>query len=95
VVEGQIIFNVDEQRIEAKPGTFVNIPPNVLHSFKNETNENAKLIIVLSPAGLEQFFVETGLEVSNNSVKPPPLNDEQTQKLVSLASKYGMEIRPP
>jgi uncharacterized RmlC-like cupin family protein len=95
VVEGQIIFNVDEQRIEAKPGTFVNIPPNVLHSFKNETNENAKLIIVLSPAGLEQFFVDTGLEVSNNSVKPPPLTDEQTQKLVSLASKYGMEIRPP
>jgi glyoxylate utilization-related uncharacterized protein len=95
VVEGQIIFNVDGQRIEAKPGTFVNIPPNVLHSFKNETNENAKLIIVLSPAGLEQFFVEVGLEVSNNSVKPPPYDDEQKQKLVSLASKYGMEIRPP
>jgi len=95
VVEGQIIFYVDEQRIEAKPGTFVNIPPNVLHSFKNETNENAKLIIVLSPAGLEQFFVEAGLEVSNNSVKPPPLNDEQIQKFVSSASKYGMEIRPP
>jgi quercetin dioxygenase-like cupin family protein len=68
---------VDEQRIEAKPGTFVNISPNVLHSFKNETNENAKMIIVLSPAGLEQFFVEAGLEVSNNSVKPPPLTDEE------------------
>jgi quercetin dioxygenase-like cupin family protein len=95
VVEGQIIFNVDGQRIEAKPGTFVNIPPDVLHSFKNETNENAKMIIVLSPAGLEQFFVEAGLEVSNNSVKPPPLTDEEKQKLVSLASKYGMEIRLP
>ena len=95
VVEGQIIFIVDGQRIEAKPGTFVNIPPDVLHSFKNETNENAKMIIVLSPAGLEQFFVEASLEVSNNSVKPPPLTDEEKQKLVSLASKYGMEIRLP
>lgn len=95
VVEGQIIFNVDGQRIEAKPGTFVNIPPDVLHSFKNETNENAKMIIVLSPAGLEQFFVEAGLEVSNNNVRPPPLTDEEKQKLVSLASKYGMEIRLP
>ena len=95
VVEGQIIFNVDGQRIEAKPGTFVNIPADVLHSFKNETNENAKMIIVLSPAGLEQFFVEAGLEVSDNSVKPPPLTDEEKQKLVSLASKYGMEIRLP
>ena len=49
-IEGQITFNVDGQRIEAKPGTFVNIPPNVLHSFKIETSEIAKLIIVLSPA---------------------------------------------
>jgi quercetin dioxygenase-like cupin family protein len=35
---------VDKQRIEAKPGTFVNVPPNVLHSFKNETNQTAKLV---------------------------------------------------
>ena len=95
IIEGQIIFKVDGHRIEAEHGTFVNVPRNVLHSFKNETNENAKMIIVLSPAGLEQFFVEAGSEVSNNSVKPPPLTDEEKQKLVSLASKYGMEIRLP
>ena len=94
IIEGQIILNVDGQRIEAKPGTFVNIPPNVLHSFKNETNETAKLIIVLSPAGMEQLFVEVGLEITNNSVKPPPFNSEQKQKLARLASKYGMEIKP-
>jgi mannose-6-phosphate isomerase-like protein (cupin superfamily) len=94
IIEGQIIFYVDEQRIEAKPGTFVNIPPNVLHSFKNETYEIAKLIIVLSPAGMDQLFVEVGLEISNNNVMPPPFNNEQKQKLASLASKYGMEIRP-
>ena len=85
---------MDEQRIEAKPGTFVNIPPNVLHSFKNETYEIAKLIIVLSPTGLEQLFVEVGLEISNNSAKPHPFNNGQKQKLASLASKYGIEIRP-
>jgi mannose-6-phosphate isomerase-like protein (cupin superfamily) len=95
IIEGQIIFNVDEQRIEAKPGTFVNVPPNVWHSFKNETNEIAKLIIVLSPAGMEQLFVEVGLEISDTSVKPPPFNNEQIQKLVRLAPKYGMEIKPP
>jgi hypothetical protein len=65
-----------------------------LHSFKNETSEIAKLIIVLSPAGMEQLFVDVGLEIPNNSVKPPPFNKEQKQKLARLASKYGMEIRP-
>lgn len=94
IIEGQLTFDVDGQKIEAKPGAFVNVPPNVLHSFKNETDEAAKIIIVLSPAGMEHLFVEVGLESSNNSVKPPPFTDAQKQKLSRLASKYGMEIRP-
>src|SRR6266511_4118256 len=94
VIEGQITFNVDKERIEAKPGTFVNVPPNVLHSFKNETNDIVKLIIILSPPGLEQIFVEIGAEVSDINVKPPPFTNEQIQKFPSLATKYGLEIRP-
>jgi mannose-6-phosphate isomerase-like protein (cupin superfamily) len=93
VVEGQIIFKVGKQRLEAKPGTFVNVPPNVLHSFKNETNEIAKLIIILSPPGMEQLFVEIGMEVSDINIKPPPFTNEQIQKLPALAAKYGMEIK--
>ena len=95
VIEGQITFMVEKQRIEAKPGTFVNVPPNVLHSFKNETNETAKLIGILSPAGFEQFFVEVGVEVSDINIKPPPFTNEQIQKLASIAPKYGMELKPP
>ncbi len=94
VIEGQLTFNVDKERIEAKPGTFVNVPPNVLHSFKNETNDIAKLIIILSPPGLEQIFVEIGAEVSDINVKPPPFTNEQIQKFPSFATKYGLEIRP-
>jgi mannose-6-phosphate isomerase-like protein (cupin superfamily) len=94
IIEGQLTFDVDGEIIEAKPGAFVNVPPNVLHSFKNETNETTKIIIVLSPAGMEHLFVEVGLESSNNSVKPPPFSDAQKQKLSRLAVKYGMEIRP-
>src|SRR6476660_1290222 len=94
VIEGQLIFKVDKQRIEAKPRTFVNVPPNVLHSFKNETNEIAKLIIILSPPGMEQLFIEIGMEVSDINIKPPPFTNEQIQKLPTLASKYGMEIKP-
>ena len=79
VIEGQITFKVDKQRLVAKPGTFVDVPPNVLHSFKNETDETAKLIIILSPPGLEQLFVEVGLEVSDINIKPQPFTNEQKQ----------------
>jgi len=93
LVEGQLTFTVDKERIEAKPGTFINIPPNVLHTFKNETNEIAKLITILSPPGMEQFFVDLGIEVSDIDVKPPPYTKEQIQKLSHLVTKYCMEIR--
>ena len=85
---------MDGHIFEAKPGAFVNVPPNVLHSFKNETNETAKIIILLSPPRNGHLFVEVGLKSSNNSVRPPLFSDAQKQKLSRLASKYGMEIRP-
>jgi quercetin dioxygenase-like cupin family protein len=95
VVEGQVTFKADGQTVIAKPGAFVNIPPGALHNFKNETNEIAKVTFVLSPGGLEQFFVEVGIEVSDTNVKPPPFTKEQIQKLPSIASKYGVELRLP
>lgn len=94
LVEGQLTFTVDKERIEAKAGTFINVPPNILHTFKNETDEIVKLITILSPPGLEQFFVDIGMEVLEINVKPPPYTKEQIEKIPSLAAKYGMEIRP-
>jgi quercetin dioxygenase-like cupin family protein len=93
VIDGQLTFKIDKKRIEAKPGTFVNVQSNVLHSFKNETNETAILIIVLYPPGMGQLFVNIGLEVSDINKQPPPFTDEQKQKLPSLAAKYGMEVK--
>ena len=43
---------------------------------------------------MEQLFIEIGMEVSDINIKPPPFTNEQIQKLPTLASKYGMEIKP-
>ena len=64
-----------------------------MHSFKNEITETAKLIIVLSPTGMEQIFVEVGLEIPNNSVWPKPMDNEQKQTFDRLEFKYGIEIK--
>ncbi len=70
---------MDGQRIKANPRMVVNITPNVLDRFKNEITETTKLIIVLLQAGMEQIFVEVGLEIPNNSVKSKPMDNEQKQ----------------
>jgi len=93
LIEGELTFTVDGQEILVKPGAFVNVPPRVIHSFKNNTDTIAKMIIVLSPGGLENLFVEVGTKVSDTSVPPPPMSEDNGKKFVSLLSKYGVEIK--
>ena len=93
VLEGEITFMVDEKEVVAKQGTFVNVPPNVTHSFKNKTNRLAKMLIILAPGGLENLFVEVGDEVSDPTIQPPPMSEKQMKKFVGLVSDYGVEIK--
>jgi len=93
ILEGEITFTVDEKEIIAKPGTFVNVPPNVTHSFKNQTNQLAKILIILAPGGLENLFVEVGDEVSDPTIQPPPMSAEKMKKFTDVISEYGVEIK--
>src|SRR5207249_97192 len=37
VLEGELAFQIDGQRLVATPGTFANMPVGSLHSFRNES----------------------------------------------------------
>lgn len=92
VLEGEITFTIEGKEIIAKPGTFVNVPPHVTHSFKNKTVLLAKMLIILAPGGLEKLFIEVGDEVKDPTIAPPPMSEVQMKKFVDLLPKYGIEI---
>jgi hypothetical protein len=48
----------------------------------------------LSPPGLEQFFVDIGIEVSDIEVRSPPYIKEQIERIPNLVAKYDMEVSP-
>ena len=92
ILEGEITFTVEGKEIIAKSGSFVNVPPNVTHSFTNKMSNLAKILVILAPGGLENLFIELGNEVSDIAIPPPPLSEDKTKKFVSLLSKYGVKI---
>ena len=94
VLEGEITVHVGDERIVATPGTFANMPVGSLHSFKNETDKQARMIISIAPAGLEEMFIEVGQQVFPDGTIPPP-TAEEIEKMLAIASKYGVEIRVP
>src|SRR5271163_1631951 len=52
VLEGEITFQLSEERFVAQAGTFANVPTGCLHCFRNESRQPAKMLISIAPAGL-------------------------------------------
>jgi hypothetical protein len=49
----------------------------------------------VTPAGLEDFFLEIGRGAIDGEPEPVTPTPEDIQKLLQTAPKYGIEIRVP
>ena len=95
VLEGEVTFTVNGERIVAKAGTFANMPVGTPHSFKNEGTRTARMLISVAPAGLEKMFFEFGVPLPEGSTTALPPTKEEIEKLLAIAPRYGIEIRLP
>lgn len=84
----------NEQIVLATPGTFLHSPKGQLHRFTNISLEPAKLLCWVTPAGLEKFFTEVGMPVSER-ISSPTVSPADIEKVLAAAPRYGLEIIPP
>lgn len=95
VLDGMIEVTVRAETLSAAPGMTVNIPANVPHAFKNAGDVPARLLCMVTPSGLEEFFAEFGDEVASRTAPAPPLTDSEQQarmeKARAAAPRYGIE----
>ncbi|HEX5271407.1 MAG TPA: quercetin 2,3-dioxygenase [Gemmataceae bacterium] len=95
VLEGEITFTVNGERVVATAGTFANMPVGTPHSFKNESARPARMLISLAPAGLEQMFMEVGVPLAEGVTTALPPTREEIERLLAVAPRYGVEIMLP
>lgn len=94
VLEGEVAFHADGRDIAATAGSWVTLAKGGLHSFKNAGTATARMLIIVTPSGLERFFAEVGQEATERS-SPPPVTPADIERLLAVAPRYGLEIRPP
>jgi quercetin dioxygenase-like cupin family protein len=97
VLEGEMTFYVGEQTIEAGPGCFLLGPRDVPHAFTVHSGP-ARLLFILSPAGMEGLIREMGEPARSLSVPPPPEappDEAEMQRLSAIGVRYGTEIVGP
>src|SRR5262249_41038028 len=64
ILEGLITFTINGERVMATAGMFANMRVGTPHSFKNESNKPAKMLVSVAPAGLEKMFMEIGVPLA-------------------------------
>ena len=75
-----------DQKIHAKPGTYVFIPPGVPHNIANASDKPARMIMTVSPPGHEQYFEELVKLVTKSG--PPDATAIAKLRAASTPSNY-------
>jgi quercetin dioxygenase-like cupin family protein len=93
VVEGEVTLIVGGERIDLATGDYAFAPRDIPHAYIVRS-ERARMLVTLSPAGLEEFFVACGIAVDGSE---PPAGDvvPPIDELVRRLGDYGCEIVGP
>ena len=94
VIDCRFSFLSGETQREFDKGSFIYIPKGTLHTFKNIGQEQGRLLVFITPAGLEEFFYAIGTPVSR-AATPPAFDPGGVGELIKLARQYKMEILIP
>ncbi len=97
VLEGEFEFLDQDRTFRAGAGSLVYLPKDRLHSHRNPTDVPAKALVLYTPAGnIEKFVEETGKPARDPTSLPPPPEEAEIERMVSIAlEKYGFDVPPP
>lgn len=86
ILEGEIAHEVGGELSTASAGECVFLPAGSEHGY-TVTSDEARLLVLVSPAGLEGFY--------QHNHKPGAPSSGDIEYLASLAAHYGIEITGP
>lgn len=84
VLEGTLRLRLDDTTVDCERGTFVCIPPGVVHTFSNQTDTPVRFLNFNTPAGWENYMRDLSRALASGQ----PSQDE----IAAIASRY--DFRP-
>ena len=94
VLEGEITFTIGNERKTVGPGAFAYIPRNTPHTFQIQSG-TARWFGFGAPAGLDQWFFETGIPAQSLTLPPAPSEPPDVEAPVASLKRYGTDTLGP
>ncbi|GLZ06393.1 cupin [Actinomadura sp. NBRC 104412] len=93
VLEGRLAATLgDDTTLSAGPGELMFLPRGIPHSLHVRTDE-ARLLVMLNPAGFEKFFAAVGEPARGDG--PPEPTTPDVEAIAAEAARYGVTLLPP
>ena len=85
VLEGAVTVQIGDEIVVGNPGDLIVKPRGIPHAFWNATDEPARLLELITPAGFQQFFVDIEPIVA---VEGEP----DWESFLDICVRYGLEM---
>lgn len=86
ILEGELYFEIDGQRVKSSSGDFNYLPRNTVHGFKGASESPARVLIFAAPAHASEFFEEV-----NMAVRRVP---DDLGKIAEIGQRHGIHFMP-
>ncbi len=77
MLAGEITFQTGDQRVTAHPGMFVFAPRETPHTFANLSGSDARMLMVMTPAGFEHYLESGERPPPNTRSVGPAIEDDE------------------
>lgn len=84
IVEGDFEMELRRERTQLSAGETIHIPKGVVHSGANIGSRAGRRIVLFSPAGMEDFFLEAG--------SPTEYREPDLAAAIASATRHGWEF---
>jgi quercetin dioxygenase-like cupin family protein len=91
VYHGEVAFTVEGETHVIGAGQSAFIPKGAAHSYLNAGTEEARMVTVYSPAGMEGWFLEVCTPVSDPALPPPAVTPELLERMLEAGPRYNVE----
>jgi quercetin dioxygenase-like cupin family protein len=90
MLEGELIFQVEDELFTRRAGEFAFAPRNVPHALANHSDADARYLLVCTPAGLERLF--TRIAAASEGVEPPEWALQPSPEIIEVGPPIAGDV---
>jgi mannose-6-phosphate isomerase-like protein (cupin superfamily) len=95
VLEGELTLHLPGKSVAIGPGECAYGPLNVPHTDHITSAEPARVLVVNSPAGFQEFVIAAGQPAAELTLPPPDEAPPDLERLAALAAEHHIELLGP